>query len=141
MSSYDMTALQAELIRDENERLKPYIDSVGKTSIGIGRNLDDVGISHDESLYLFANDVVRAEGWLDRNTSWWRELDPVRQRVLVNMAFNLGGRLAGFRLFLVAVQAHQWQRAHDEMLDSKWTGQVGTRSIRLAKMMLTGESA
>jgi lysozyme len=141
MGGYDLATLQAELVRDEGERLKPYKDTVGKTTIGIGRNLEDVGISHDEALMLLANDIVRAELWLDRNLPWWRSLDPVRQRVLVNMAFNLGGRLLSFKNTLKAVQAHDWHAAHDGMLDSLWARQVGARAKRLAYMMLTGESA
>lgn len=141
MGAYDLAVLQAELVRDEGERLKPYRDTVGKLTIGVGRNLDDVGISHDEALMLLAKDIVRAELWLDRNLPWWRGLDPVRQRVLVNIAFNLGGRLLSFKNTLKAVQANNWQAAHDGMLDSLWAKQVGQRAQRLAYMMLTGESA
>ena len=45
------------LIRDEGLELKPYRDSVGKLTIGIGRNLDDKGISESEARMLLANDV------------------------------------------------------------------------------------
>ncbi|ARP89835.1 lysozyme [Bordetella genomosp. 9] len=141
MASYDLATLQAELMRDEGERLKPYRDTVGKLTIGIGRNLDDVGISHDEALMLLANDIVRAERWLDRNLPWWGSLDGVRQRVMVNMAFNLGGRLLTFKNTLAAVQRRDWKAAHDGMLDSLWARQVGQRANRLAHMMLTGETA
>jgi len=140
MGTYDTAALQAELTRDEAEKLKPYVDTVGKTSIGIGRNLTDVGISHDEALYLYGNDVNRAEALLDRNLPWWRQLDDVRQRVLVNMAFNLGGKLLQFKNTMAAVQRHDWQAARDGMLDSLWAKQVGQRAQRLAYMMLNGET-
>lgn len=139
MGTYDLAALQAELMRDEGVRLKPYKDTVGKTTIGVGRNLDDKGISRDEAVMLLANDIADAEGLLDRNLPWWTALDGVRQRVLVNMALNLGGRLLGFKNTLAAIQRHDWQAAHDGMLDSLWARQVGQRAIRLAKMMLTGE--
>ncbi|MFC4275575.1 glycoside hydrolase family protein [Achromobacter aloeverae] len=140
MEGYDLGALQAELIRDEGERLKPYKDTVDKTTIGIGRNLDDKGISHDESLMLLANDIADAEDFLNRNLPWWAELDDVRMRVLLNMAFNLGGKLLQFKNTLGAVQRHDWQAAHDGMLDSLWAKQVGARAQRLAYMMLHGET-
>ncbi|MGR9580626.1 glycoside hydrolase family protein, partial [Pandoraea sputorum] len=70
---------------------------------------------------------------------WWRSLDPVRQRVLMNMAFNMQGKLLGFRNFLAAAQRGDWARASAEMLDSLWARQVGDRSKRLAKMMETGQ--
>lgn len=139
--SYDLAILQAELTRDEGERLKPYRDSVGKLSLGIGRNLDDTGISHDEALYLLSNDIVSAELWLDRNLPWWADLDPVRQRVMVNLAFNLRNKLLGFANTLRAIQAKDWQAAHDGLLDSLWAKQTGQRAQRLAYMMLTGEPA
>jgi lysozyme len=59
--------------------------------------------------------------------------------VLVNMAFNLGPtRLKGFKKFIAAFDAKDWDGAVIEMLDSKWAKQVGARAIRLAKMVRTG---
>ena len=48
----DTDKLLSDLVRDEGLRLRPYADTVGKTTIGVGRNLTDVGISHDEALAL-----------------------------------------------------------------------------------------
>jgi lysozyme len=135
-----MQTMVAELSRDEGRELKPYVDSVGKTSIGVGRNLTDVGISDAECDALLANDVARTTAWLDRNLPWWRGLDAVRQRVIVNMAFNMLGGLLEFTQFLAAARQGNWQAAHDEMLDSKWAKQVGARAQRLATMMLTGDN-
>ncbi|HQN14652.1 MAG TPA: hypothetical protein PLP74_21275, partial [Quisquiliibacterium sp.] len=74
----------------EGERRKPYRDTVGKLTIGIGRNLDDNGLRRDEIEYLLANDIADARADLDRYLPWWRGLDPVRQRVLIDMVFNMG---------------------------------------------------
>lgn len=138
---FDMPTMIAELRRDEGVRLKPYRDPVGKLTIGTGRNLDDVGISDDENNLMLSNDVGRACASLDKALPWWRNLDPVRQRVLVNMAFNMGiGTLLGFHNTLAAIQASDWQSAHDGMLASRWATQVGNRAQRLADMMLTGEA-
>lgn len=81
--------LATELERDEALRLKPYRDSVGKLSIGIGRNLDDKGISKDEALMMLQNDIAEHLALLDRHLSWWRNMNDPRQRALANMAFNL----------------------------------------------------
>jgi lysozyme len=135
----DRSALVAELIRDEGLRLRPYVDSVGKTTIGIGRNLTDVGISRDEATLLLEHDIDRACRGLDELMPWWKGLDDVRQRVLVNMSFNLGiAVLMGFHNTLQAVREARWQDAHDGMLASLWAHQVGDRAKRLAEMMLTG---
>jgi lysozyme len=134
--------LIAELRRDEGERKKPYRCTAGKLSIGVGRNLDDVGISDDEIAYLLANDIERVRADLDRRAAWWRSLDPVRQRVLQNMCFQLGWpRLSGFKKFLAAAKAGRWAEAATQMLDSKWARDDSpARAQRLAKMMRSGEA-
>jgi lysozyme len=135
----DRVALIAELIRDEGVRLKPYVDTVGKTTIGVGRNLTDVGITRDEAEALLEHDIIRTVAGLNGALPWWTDLDPVRQRVLINMGFNLGIRgLLTFQNTLRAVREGRWQDAHDGMLASKWARQVGARAQRLAEMMLTG---
>ena len=131
-----MDEMRAELVRDEGLRLKPYKDTVGKTTIGIGRNLDDVGISKDEAYLMLDNDIQRTSDSLDKNLPWWKTLDEVRQRVILNMAYNLGiNSLLGFKNTLAAIQAGRYNDAADGMLASKWATQVGDRATRLAKMM------
>lgn len=132
----DINLMRKELIRDEGLRLKPYKDTVGKTTIGIGRNLDDVGISKDEAYLMLDNDIQRTSDSLDKNLPWWKTLDEVRQRVILNMAYNLGiNSLLGFKNTLAAIQAGRYNDAADGMLASKWATQVGDRATRLAKMM------
>ncbi|MEX3556626.1 MAG: glycoside hydrolase family protein [Burkholderia gladioli] len=138
MGNYDAAALKAELSRDEGRRLKPYVDTVGKTTIGVGRNLTDVGITDTECDVLLSDDIDRTVAWLDRNLSWWRSLDPVRQRVVINMAFNMGGGLLTFTNTLAAMQRGDYAAAADGMLASKWAVQVGDRAKRLAAMMRGG---
>ena len=87
---------------------------------------------------MYENDRAETEAWLDRNLPWWRALDPVRQRVMMNMAFNMQGKLLGFRNFLAAAQRRDWSTASAEMLDSLWARQVGDRAKRLASMMRSG---
>ena len=82
--------LRQDLIRDEGLRLKPYRCTAGKLSIGIGRNLDDVGISASEAEYMLHNDILNVQIELDRNLPWWRKMSETRQLVLANMAFNMG---------------------------------------------------
>lgn len=132
-------SMVAELMRDEGVKLKPYRDTVGKLTIGVGRNLDDVGISESEATVLLAGDIDRTASALDDAIPWWRSLDEVRQRVLLNMAFNMGVRsLLGFKNTLTAIQAGKYEDASAEMLSSKWAQQVGQRAQRLALMMRKG---
>ncbi|WP_338862869.1 hypothetical protein IHE31_08125 [Mycetohabitans rhizoxinica] len=85
--TFNMSTLLSVLSRDEGRRLKPYLDTAGKTTIGVGRNLTDVGISEGECSLLLENDVMRSIMWLDRHLPWWRSLDAVRQRVIINIRF------------------------------------------------------
>lgn len=136
---YDEKRLLEELRRDEGVRLKVYRDSVGIETIGVGRNLRDVGITTEEADYLLRNDVFRVEHELDAQLPWWRNLDPVRQRVLLNMGFNLGvAGLLGFKTTLALVQRGMYLDAAQMMLQSKWAKQVGPRAERLAVMMRDG---
>lgn len=141
MNTFDMPTMVAELERDEGVRLKPYVDTMGKTTIGVGRNLTDVGISQGECADMLTNDIARTTAWLDHNLIWWRSLDPVRQRVLVNMAFNMGGGLLTFMNTLAAMQQGDYEAAADGMMASHWAMQVGARAQRLAQMMRTGEAS
>lgn len=139
METYDASALRAELSRDEGRKPRIYIDTVGKTTGGVGRNLSDVPFSDDEIDLMLTNDIARTTAALDKNLTWWRNLDPIRQRVIVNMAFNLG--IAGLLTFtntLAAIRSGDYAGAATGMLQSKWATQVGARATRLSNMMRTG---
>src|SRR5690606_13081441 len=131
--------LKQQLIVDEGVRLKPYRDTVGKLTIGVGRNLDDKGLRLHEAMALLENDMRDAEddaAYLFRN---FESLSDARKAVVVNMAFNMGRDvLRTFRRFIAAVEACDWEKAAVEMLDSKWARQVGPRAERLASEMKKG---
>lgn len=137
----DNSKLLDELVRDEGLRLRVYSDTKGIPTIGIGRNLLK-GISREEAYHLANNDIEEVVADLDRAIPWWAKLDEVRQRALVNLAFNMGiARLLGFHKMLSALQAVDFTTAAAELLDSHWKTDVGPeRSGRIHAMILTGES-
>jgi lysozyme len=135
--------LNAQLLIDEGLRLKPYRDSVGKLTIGIGRNLDDVGISRIEALYLLENDIDRAIRDCVAAFPWYVALDPVRQTALVNLTFNMGigNTKRGLRSFvntLAAMGRGDYAAAADGLRRSKYARQVGARAERVAQLIETG---
>lgn len=154
MTPQNEQILIAELERDEDKTSDPYFDSLGIKTVGVGHNL----IAHplppnwafplsDEQIdQLLAQDLQSTYADLNRNITWWKQLDDVRQRVMCNMCFNMGvGRLLGFKHFLGAAARADWNDAADEMLDSQWARQVGIgtpqnpgRALRLANMMRFG---
>lgn len=134
-----METLEEMLIRHESLRLRPYRDSVGKLTLGVGRNLDDVGITTDEALLLLSNDILKVYRGLKATLPFWEKIDATRQRVLANMAFNMGvSGLLGFKKMLAAIEMGHYHEAADEMLSSKWAAQVGKRATELAELMKSG---
>ena len=131
--------LRRQLLDHEGMVLKPYRDTVGKLTIGIGRNLADRGISEEEALFLLENDIEMCVADLNKALPWWTTLSEARQHVLLDMCFNLGiGRLLGFKNTLVAVRDGNYEKAARGMLASLWAKQVGRRAFRLATMMREG---
>ena len=134
-----MNRLTKQLIRDEGLKLKPYTDTVGKLTIGVGRNLEDNGISEAEAIHMLQNDINTSERELSRY-SWFMQLDPIRRDAIINMHFNLGlPRLLTFRSMIAALDDGNYTKAANEALDSKWAQQVGERATRIAKQIKTGE--
>src|SRR5579863_8629908 len=117
----------------------PYPDAKGKTTIGVGRNLTDKGLSDVEVQFLLANDITETTDALAAALPWFPSLDGPRQGVLINMAFNMGIEgLSGFRNFLTACSHQDWSEAADQMMESQWARQVGDRAVRLSSQMRTG---
>lgn len=135
----DKDLLISDLKIDEGVRQFPYRDNVGKLSIGVGRNLDDVGLYANEIDLLVSNDIDRVISSLNHLMPWWQQMTEPRQRVLANMAFNMGmEKLRGFKNALAFMQEGKYNSAADEMLDSVWAKQVGNRANRLAQIMRDG---
>jgi lysozyme len=130
----------AQLRRDEGVRNFPYTDTVGKLTIGVGRNLTDVGLSDPEINFLLQIDIQRVTNTLHFRLPWFQALDPVRQGALVNLCFNVGfSKLEKFEKMLIATAQGDWETASTEMLNSAWAKEVGDRADRLAQQMRTGE--
>ena len=137
----NLDALEQQLIEHEGLRLDMYKDTVGIWTIGVGRNLEHVGLRNEaEARFLLRSDVLAIRAELERRLPWLDELDEVRQRVLLDMAFNLGvAGLCKFTATLDHGEARRYDQAAVEMLDSRWADQVGQRAVRLSEMMATGE--
>jgi len=128
-----------ELTRDEGVVKHAYQDSLGYWTIGVGHLIDKRkggGLSDIIIQMILQQDIKEKMAELDQRLPWWKLLNEECQRVLVNMAFNLGvPGLIGFRKFLTALQEGNNELAATEMLDSLWAKQVGARADRLAAMV------
>lgn len=145
------------LMVNEGCKLKSYRDTVGKLTIGIGRNLDDnpltieeqchIGhncrtlfISNDQAAYLCRNDLKKVRADLDKHLPWWCDLNPDRQYVMIDLCFNMGVKtLLTFKRTLDSIARGYYVRAAEQLLQSKYAKQVGIRARRNAYALRTGE--
>lgn len=124
----------------EGYRQFAYQDTVGKLTVGIGRNLEDKGVTETEALMMLDNDIAYFIDRLQIQLPFFNGLDEVRRAVLINMCFNLGiNGLLCFVKTLKLIDERKYNLAADEMLNSKWATQVGDRAIELSDMMKTGQ--
>lgn len=124
----------------EGRRRYPYLDTVGKLTIGVGFNLDDEGLYEEEIDFILDNRIAKAVEEAERGLPEFKDLSAIRKVVVLDMLFNLGlPRLRGFKRMWAAISRKDYDEAAVEMLDSKWHRQVGQRAKRLAQMMRTDE--
>lgn len=133
------TALLGQLVSCEGLCTALYRDGGGKMTGGIGWNFDANGIPPWAVLGLYNQAVAAARHALDVDAPWWRGLDPVRQRALINFAFNVGeGGLKNWPHFLACMEARDWAGARSQLMSTPWWDEVGHRGPMLASMIMTG---
>lgn len=139
--------LNKELRYDEGIKYSPYFDIVGVSTVGVGHNLKAKPISEDwhyplqdwQVDQLLADDLQVVFDGLDKHLSWWRTLSYARQRVLANMAFQLGiDGLLAFVNTLKLIKDGKYNDAATGMKASKWYKQTPNRVDRLIKLMKEG---
>ncbi|MDA8747903.1 glycoside hydrolase family protein [Litoreibacter sp.] len=135
-----MSKLIETLRRHEGVKNTLYKCTSDKWTIGVGRNLEDVGLSEEEIDMLLLNDIKRTKELMDDYIPWHNDLDEVRQEALINFVFNVGiGTTMKFKNAMAALEAHDYDTAAIEMLDSNWAKQVGSRAEEVTQMIKTGE--
>jgi len=135
-----MNKLVEQLKRHEGLRLKPYKCTADKWTIGVGRNLEDVGISEQEAEMLLQNDIQRATEQLVQRFPWTKELDEVRFSALINFTFNVGiGTVSKFKNAMGLLKQKNYDMAANEFLNSRWAKQVGYRATEVTEQIRTGE--
>ena len=116
------------ITKHEELKLKPYHCPAGKLTIGVGRNIEDNGISEDEAMYLLENDIKRCVNELREIFPNFDMFDETKKTALIDMIFNLGKtRFLGFKKMIAAIKKADWQTASKEAKDSKWCREVGVR--------------
>ena len=152
LSPEETTIVQHLLIDDEGMKLFPYFDccgrpfrncrceTQGKLTIGVGRNIEDIGLSENEAIGLELNDIKRVVAQIERVFPWFQKINTPRRVVICSMCFNLGLEgLSKFKKMIKCIESGDFMSAAKEMLNSKWSSDVKERANRLALIMKTGQ--
>ncbi len=112
---------------------------MAKTTIGIGRNIQDRGISRDEAMYLLKNDLALSKSELS-HYDWFTKLDTVRQEVLIELHFNIGlAKLLKFKNMIRFLSEGYYLNASTQLMKSLWASQVGEKRAKdMATRLKTG---
>ena len=128
--------------RHEGYRDRVYLDSLGIPTGGYGHAfLDGSPLPGVVCDILFEEDFkIAKKDYEILANRYSLNLNSTRSGVLIDMLFNMGiTRVLGFKKMLSALATGEWDRAADEMENSKWARQVGKRSTYLAELMRKGE--
>ena len=130
----NMERMREQLILHEGIVLdKPYRCTSGKLTIGVGRNLDDRGISEETAMQMLDEDINIVHGELLKLFPDFSDMPEIVQESLVDLAFNMGTpTLMKFKATVAALNSQQWAIAADERLDSRYARQVGQRAQTIA---------
>ena len=138
--------LRKQLEIDEGVVHEIYLDHLGYPTFGIGHLViesdpehgKEVGTAISESRVAeaFESDIVGVLSACDTLYPDFGDLPEEAQQIIANMMFNLGRpRLSKFKGMKAGVDARDWERAADEMVDSAWYRQVPNRADRLVVRM------
>jgi lysozyme len=139
MEDLDYQKLLSQLLQIEGPKLSRYFDANSNLIVAEKTHVESVGLNAGKPVTVLEADVRRVASEIEDVLPAVAALDPVRQRVVVHMAFDMGvtGLLAMIR-FVAAVGFHVWEAAAQEMLISQWAKEGKRRAAALAEMMRTG---
>jgi lysozyme len=151
----DINRIVEQLKQDEDFKSKPYWDKKQWTyGYGCKAPGPKASIAEDMAAELLAKRTTQAISEFQHLFEYHvHKLNEVRQEAFVNMVFNMGpgspknpgaGGLSSFvntlRL-IFSVDEPEWKRVADNLRQSKWYRQVGSRAVRICKEIETGERA
>ncbi len=123
----------------EGFRDRPYLDTVGKRTVGYGWNIDDTPMEREAAEVQLTKKLERCEREVSTKIDFYPNLTQARKDVLIEMCFNLGLEgLLGFKNTLRLMGESRHEEAAVQMLKSKWAEQVGRRAKTLAEKYSRG---
>ena len=133
--------LTEQLMVHEGLKLQPYICTLGKITIGVGRNLDDVGLTESECQFLLENDIARCIGECAREFDWFVDAPELIKEAVINLVFNMGiSRFRKFKKTIEHLSKREYTLAGAELLNSRYAEQVPRRSEEIANQIADCQS-
>jgi GH24 family phage-related lysozyme (muramidase) len=140
--------LAVDIDAAEANELVAYKDSLGNWTAGRGhllppaapgRSWEGFTVVQSTSDRWFCQDLLNAMALAEKWAEFKQCDTECRQNALREIAFNMGGKWDQFVHARAAIAAQDWQRTHDELLNSLWARQVHGRATRIANQFLKGE--
>ena len=159
VSLADDPTMQAQLIAHEAARNHVYNDQFGHPTVGIGFNLDRAGardaitavgadydavragtqdLTNDQMTQLAHTDTQHAVDVARSYYDGFDQLDPARQRALVDMSFDLDGKINQFTGLHQALVNGDYNAAANHIATSLFARQTGDRGVDLTNQMRNG---
>jgi lysozyme len=129
--------IKKQLTHDEGKRFKAYVCSAGKLTIGIGRNLEDVGISEDTVSQMFDEDLEKCIKHGEKIfPHHWNTFSNLRKAGIINMIFNLGAvGFSQFKMMIEAIKVNDRDGIRKHGSASLWAKQVKGRAQRVLSLI------
>jgi len=117
---------------------KAYLDIFDNLTIGYGVLCENLTVNDELATKWLMEHLESAQNGLGFIPEY-QDLDAVRRDVLVELAYNMGlsGLLSFIKMFR-AIREHDFKEASLQLLDSKYSKQVGKRARTLARRLRTG---
>ena len=138
--------LKKEIIADEGMVKHIYKDHLGYPTFGVGHLIlesdpeygkpDKTEVSEERVLECLEKDLDTVLGDCKTLYKDFDDLPEEVQHIVANMMFNMGlTRMYKFKGMKAGVDSKDWNKAADEMVDSRWYRQVTNRANRLVERM------
>ena len=138
MQDHIMVLEEQQLKKYEGYRKIIYHCPAGKLTVGYGRNVESVGLSQEEALYLLRDDIKRCQAEYKNFFGDTSDISDLRQATIIDMIFNLGmTKFKQFKNLIAYYERRDFTGASQEMLNSTWAEQFPLHVHELAYMMRT----
>ena len=134
--------------KHEGVRTRPYKDSLGLWTVGVGHLIGDGKslppewnreFTKEEVNALFLKDYEKHKE-MAMKTPGWSKANETGQAAMIDLAFNMGGSwYKKFPATSKALEAGDFEKAADNLKDSKWYQQVKSRGVTIVDMIRNGK--